>query len=257
MMKNVWMIIIFALISAEGAAQIIDLQNEINKKVEEPGLTIGVAGTWDRRSGNTDLSTSSFSGMVRYRHHTPETVFLIYHQEKGDKSGDKYLDNTLLHGRYRWEFSRFVSWEMMGQTDSNKFRGYRVRNLAGTGPLLKWVDKKTHIFYTGLIYMKEYEVLTSKEADNDWERRDAERWSLSVLYNEQWGKRVSANLSAYYQPDVYHRHRHRTAANLGVDFDIEKNLSYFISVTHTTNTNPPVGVEKIDQRYHNGLKLVF
>jgi len=247
----------FAWSATEVGAQIVDLQSEVNKKIVEPGFTGAVAGSWDRRSGNTDLESASASGLIRYRHHTPETVIFMYRKETGEKSGKKYLNNEFIHGRYRWEISQFANAEIFALADFNEFRGYRFRDVLGVGPLLKWVDKDDFTLYTGLAYLIEHEVLTTKDAEGDYERKQAERYSLAVLYNQEWLPGFTTSLSAYYQPDVYHKDNHRTMLTYGLAFAMTENLSYTFTGYQATNPNPPEGIAKTDQRYKNGLKLIF
>jgi len=240
----------------EAPAQIVDLQSEVNKKIE-PGFSGALAGSWDRRTGNTDIKTKSMSGLLRYRHHTPETVLFLYSKEDGEKDGDTFIDNKFLHLRYRWNISDFFTWEIFVQKDWDEFSGYQSRDVMGAGPLLKWQDKDDFTFYTGLAYMYEYEKLLTHNDQGERDRNEAERWSLAVLYNQQWLPGVNVNFSAYYQPDVYHKARHRTIINYGWSFDITQAIAYNFTGYSATNTNPAPGVAKVSEQYKHGLKWVF
>lgn len=236
--------------------QIVDLQSEVNKKIDDQGFTGAVAGSWDRRTGNTDLAAGSVSAMLRYKHHTPETVFVLYKREYGQKSQEEYLNNYFYHIRYRWLVTDFFNLELFGQSDHNKFRGYLQRNLYGAGPLLKWVDKKNFVFYTGLAYMGEFEEATMSDEKGST-RHHAERLSASVLFSQAPLPHLDVSLSMYYQPNLHDSKDRRTSAKGSIGYKLTEDLSYSLAASVTADTDPGEGVARTDLKFKNVLKLTF
>jgi len=238
------------------SGQIVDLQSAVNKKIEDQGVTGAVALSWDRRTGNTDLTAGSVSGMLRYKHHTPETVFILYKREYGQKSQEEYLNNYFYHIRYRWLVTDFFNLELFGQSDHNKFRGYTQRNLYGAGPLLKWADEKNYKFYTGLAYMSEFEDATMMDEKGE-NKHHTERLSASVLYSQEPLPHLDVSLSLYYQPNLHDSKDRRTSINGSVGYKLTEDLSYSLTASVTADSDPGEGVAKTDMKYKNVLQLSF
>ena len=59
--------LVFVLIkSGVSYGQIVDIQSEVNKKVEN-GFSAVAMASWDRRTGSSDLSAATGSFLGRYR----------------------------------------------------------------------------------------------------------------------------------------------------------------------------------------------
>lgn len=235
-------------------SQIVDIQAEVNKKVDN-GPSGVAKGSWDRRTGNTDLTSGSGSLLGRYKI-DDHLLLAILKQEYGTKSGEKYLDSRFHHIRYRYAITDLLTAELFGQEDFNKFRGYISRHLVGAGPLFKWIDEKHMTFFTGIAYMQEHETLSEERVQDDGKHVKTDRASVSVAYQHKVTDSLSLSLSMYYQPNL-EEDDYRLSANSGASFSITDSLSYTLSASITEDTAPPEGIKPRDMSMKNGLKLAF
>ena len=248
--------LVFVLIkSGVSYGQIVDIQSEVNKKVEN-GFSAVAMASWDRRTGSSDLSAATGSFLGRYR--SDEHLLLaIYNEEFGKKSGVKFQESRFQHLRYRYDFTSLLAGEVFAQEDFDRFRGYSSRRLFGAGPLLRLVDTKRRVLYTGLAYMKEYETLTQENAlSNGDTKKETSRASFSVAYLENLSETASINASIYYQPSLESDDA-RSSVSIGAAFSLTDRLSYVFSGIWTKDTDPPLGIAQSELATKNGLKFVF
>ena len=237
-------------------AQIVDIQAESNERPKS-GLSGAFATSWDRQTGNTELSRGAVSVLARL-HEDPHTLLLMLKREYGQKAGDEYVNNYFYHLRHRYGWSQFTALEVFFQSDHNRFRGYRERKLLGAGPLLRWLDSDDLVLYTGLALMKEREILTAATMGSDGAGVVyADRLSLSLSYSQKPLTQMSLSLSLYYQPSLNDVLDRRLAANSGIGLQVTRSLSYQLMSTILYDSKTPEGIEELDLSFEHSLKLVF
>lgn len=245
------------LVSYTCQAQIVDLQSEVNKKAPA-GASGVISGSYDRRTGQTDLTAGAASLLLRYRYDAA-TLLGIYRHEQGQKSGEEHLNNSFQHLRLRYDLGDLWAAEAFGQADYDRYRGFVYRKLFGAGPVARWIDTEDMSLYTGLAAMQEVIFYTAEASPLTAGEREktTTRLSLAVSYQQAFSDTLKGNLSMYYQPSTEEPKDKRLSGTAGFAAAIAKSLSFTTQVSVTRDTQPPLGFKETDLRIKNGLKFTF
>lgn len=232
------------------SAQIVNTEKQIAATPEE-GTSGSVSGQWERKSGNSDYSTISFSAAV---HHSfdQHTVSLLGNYKRGKQRDTVFLQNSFIHLRDRYRLSDSMSWETFLQRSHDKFRLWKSRDLLGSGPrltLLRTPDWQAH---WGAAIMAEQETFTDSDKTNNTTRMST-YLSLQAKISEQ----ATYQTITYFQPELTKVDNRRLSHESTLAFAVSEDLSFTASLVVVYDSNPPETVEKQDLSVTNGLTVTF
>lgn len=245
--------------SQPASAQIVNVAQLVDQEVRE-GFSLSTELSWERRLGNSDLSTLAGKATTYFRH-SDHLLILILDREYGIQNQETFIDRSFQHLRYRYQFSDWVEVESFIQHDRNRFRRLASRSLIGAGPRFALVQTDQHLLYLGIAPMYESEEFETDSfvSDAPLVRRTENnvRISSSLSYRFQLADHVIFGNTAYWQPIIDEQDRYRLLNDTSLTLHITKRLGLGFSATLTHDTDPPAGVRRTDHHYKNSLIINF
>ena len=167
-------------------------------------------------------------------------------------SGEKFSNDGFLHLRYTGSMSKYVSWETFTQMQYNTLTKIDNRWLTGTGTRFQLTDYDNALFFFGILYMYEREVLNSPVETNNDHRMSA-YFSFSMKPQET----ISFNSTTYIQPRLDFWTDYRLLTENTLQLGITDQLSFMVRFRLTYDKFPPVDVPNLIYDMHNGLIYRF
>lgn len=247
-----------ALMTRPSLAQIVNVQPLVGGDEEGFGGHLAAATDW--RGGSTKLFTLSgdFSGRYDHGIHHP---LLLLQGEYGVQGGERFLNRTLEHLRYRVVVHAPFEMEAFVQHERNEFRRLEVRALGGGGPRLAFRPTAGMSLAVGVAAMAELETLQDDGEIDAGQRTVHARGSTYATLGVSVTDRVMVGQTFYVQP------RFDDFADYRVLSDTKAKLAFFkrgdveLAITATLSlaydARPPAAVSNIDGVRKGALALSF
>ena len=210
-------------------------------EAEKEGFYGSLKGGIQLQSGNVDISIYDLSTDMHVKkqiHH----LLLKASYQKGYQSSKLFQNNGFGHFRYTIMYHEYLGYEGFTQTEFDKFKALKLRQLIGGGIRTEIpVTEKIYI-NSGLGIMSDHE-----ELENNLSNTDARinYYFVTKLFIDK--KRSSfLSIVLYYQPLLftYKDFRIKNEANLKTYIANLKSTKLYIisSFNYLYDSNPPVGV---------------
>ncbi len=161
----------------------------------------------------------------------------------------------IAHLRYNRELTKLLTWEVFGQSYFDQVQEVRERYLLGTGPRLRFLRSDTAFLNMGLIYMFEYEENTAPDDPFPVQRNNRLSSYLSGGY--QITNTFGVQTVFYYQPRLDFWSDYRFSNQMELSFQITKVLSFLFQTFVIFDSEPPLGVPRIQYSISNGISISF
>jgi hypothetical protein len=172
-------------------------------------------------------------------------------------AGKTTISRSFAHGRYNYQLTPRLWWELFGQVQNDLFQRLRVRNLWGTGPRYALYEGASFHTFVGVAYMFEYEAIDPKLASFDPATTTAQRLSSYVSISYAHGTAMTAGLTTYLQPRLDEPSDARVLVEGATTFAITPRLSSKVTATLRYDSDPPTSVRTADLEVKNSLSLAF
>lgn len=173
-----------------------------------------------------------------------------YGMAKGD--GEAFDKSGFIHLRYNYKLTPWLRWELFGQSQFNELLKVNQRELLGSGPRFKLSDKDKIKIYLGILYMYEYEEVSSSDII---ERNH--RISSYLSYTIQLGKNLRLVSTSYYQPRADYIADFRIMSQHRLKIGISKSVSFNCSVNYLYDSRSAEGVPAKVYSFENGISWAF
>jgi len=166
-----------------------------------------------------------------------------------------FVNNGFGHLRYNLKINSVITWEAFLQSQFNKVQEVRFRQLTGTGPRFRVVQKDSIQLFFGLLYMYEYEE-TSGQVEIVYNRDH--RLSNYLSLGFQPTAYLSINHISYFQPNLRDfNNDFRISSETTLDVQLSAKLSLRTYFQLVYDEKPPIGVPRTMYSLTNGLSWRF
>ena len=203
-------------------------------------------------SGNTDTQATSLGGRLQWNNQSTQFVVLKYDYAKS--SGIKNTDKTFLHYRYINNAKNTSTWESFLQVQDDEFKKLKLRTLVGAGYRLNLLTKSKQSqsrVGVGLFYSRE------EQDDSFLTIEELVRANIYFTYHLKVNNTVNFLSTTYYQPDIDSFADYRALEQLSFEFNLSKDLLYFVTIDIAYDNEPVIGLEKADTSYKSGITYRF
>ena len=166
--------------------------------------------------------------------------------------GERFSNDGFLHTRYTSRWGKYIFWESFTQMQFNKLTKIENRWLTGTGTRFQLTDYDNALFFFGLLYMYEREVLNDPRTTTHDHRASA-YFSFSMIPQET----ISLYSTTYIQPKLDQWSDYRLLTENTLNLGITDKLSFTVRLRMTYDSVPPPGVPTLIYDLHNGLTYTF
>lgn len=245
------MLLIFSVFNSCFVNAIVNIEKvDIESKVADfqGELEFKVSGT----SGNSESYSSSLGSRFQWNDVSTQFLVIKYNYEKSFDVKSK--DNTFLHYRYISNSRKSVSTEYFLQAEDDAFKLLNLRTLIGGGYRFRLFDQGK--LYQGRLGLG---VFYSREEIDDSFNTIEEVNRLNIYFTFFYKIKNGLNIltTSYYQPDMEQFSDYRLLEQLSVEFNLAKNLLYFVVLDFSYDNDPVIGLDKKDTSYKSGIKYRF
>ncbi len=236
-------------------AQIVNVQARFAAE-PEPGLHGGVSASADWRSGSVDILTlrAALTGHALYGRHLG---LAFIEGEYARASGEKIIQRTMEHLRYRYDLFERLALETFLQHELNEFRRINLRALAGAGPRTTLVRGEHFTAALGLALMVEREHLR-QDGEADAGRRTTElRLSSYAVGQVEVFKNLSLAQTVYVQPRVDRFADVRLLNQTALTAKANENVGLTLSLNLFWDRAPPASVPPLETALRTTLAVSF
>lgn len=166
-------------------------------------------------------------------------------------NGEGFVNDGFHHLRYGYKLNKIITLEAFSQFQYNKILKIDSRFLNGIGPRFSLLKTDSTHLYIGTLYMYEYETETTPKLNTD------NRLSIYISLGLPVTKIIAIDMIAYYQPNLEYFNDYRTSIENHLDFEINKNFSFRLSVGLNYDAKPPNGINNLIYSVQNGMTLGF
>jgi Protein of unknown function, DUF481 len=204
-------------------------------------------------AGNTEgviLGSAGFVGARGQRN-------LAYGVLNGDYArlnGAVSVAKWFAHGRYNYELSDDLWWEVYGQIESDRFRRVAVREVVGVGPRLALLQTAVIDLFYGVAYMYEHEDFSTEERHADG---TAHRVSNYLAVTMKLHERIVLTNVTYAQPRLTRFSDVDLLSASSADFTVTKRLHSRLDAVVRYSSVLPADIERFDLELKNSLELLF
>lgn len=182
-----------------------------------------------------------------------KNVYLVISNINLIRAGDEdFVNNGFQHFRYNHLLTgRFII-EAFTQAQFNELLKVKNRDLAGAGLRLKIVRSKKFNFYSGFLYMYEYEEIKGENIIHR-DHRMSDYLAIGLYLNDNFG----FESTTYYQPLLRNFNDYRVSSENTFNFMITKNLSFNLSFSILFDTRQPEEIPGTTYELTNSLSYIF
>lgn len=208
-----------------------------------------------QKANATRFTTYNLNFTTQLKSKNYLNYYLIFGSYEHTESNTNVITNSsLLHLRYNRKFGKHLRLEAFTQIQHNELLNIDVRNIYGLGTRLKFYSEKLFSMYLGNSYMFEYDKrLNDSDKENYFHRLN--NYLAFHLKNKQ--NTLEINSITYYHPLIKNFKDYRLFHETSLNFKIIKNLFYSTSISLGFDNMPPLGINKNNYTFKNGLKLVL
>jgi hypothetical protein len=222
----------------------------------KPGFGVALEASSDWRSGNTELFLSSGSALGRYRHER-HVVFALVKAELGLQEKRLLLGREFEHLRYRVDATGPLQLEAFLQHDRDSKRRLALRAVAGSGPRFLVLQRERGELAAGVAYMLELERLRSGPESDAGQRTLAHRASVSLGGGFAVTDLLRLGGALYWQPRFDRVKDTRALGEVELGVAVTERLALKVTFSAAYDTEPPVGLRRLDTALKNTLLVHF
>lgn len=240
---------LFWSVTAQGQVNVEPLRQQL----KEDGWGGRVQASVATYAGNTEgviLGSAGFVGARGQRN----VAYTMLNGDYARLNGAVSVAKWFAHGRYNYELSDSLWWEVYGQIESDRFRRVALRQVAGTGPRVALLQTPTVDLFFGVSYMYEHEDFSTEERNaNGTAHRVTNYFAVTVKAQE----RIVLTNVTYAQPRLDRFKDVDLLSVSSVNFIVTKRLQSRLDAIVRYSSVLPSDIERFDVELKNSLELLF
>lgn len=207
-------------------------------------------------SGNNDRTKTALNAQLTWLAKKSIKLAVLGYQY-GKNNNVQSENKAFIHYRYIRQLNSTMDLELFTQLENNEFTRLSYRGLVGSGLRFSMAKSKQHHAFlgAGAFYSKEKIEFIIGLTDDGIEKFS--RANLYFLSKYDTNSSISFSNVIYYQPRLSRFSDYRALLESKIDFKINKNLSFRLSVDISHDSDPSQNVERTDISYKSGLKFNF
>lgn len=221
----------------------------------------------DTFSADLDLTVSGASGNsksldaslnAQFNWITDQSINLaILGYQYGETNDVGSVNKSFIHYRYIFQLNNSMDLELFTQLETNEFTRLSYRGLLGTGVRFSVANSEHHNAFLGLggFYSKEETEFTIGLTDHGVE--EFTRANFYFLSKYKVNSTVDFSNALYYQPRIKRVSDYRALFESKLDFKINEDLSFRLSLDIEYDSEPPQSILSTDVSYMTGLVFSF
>lgn len=257
---------ILLILSISGEYTIAQIMNiERRRQVFD---TIGWFGSteWQLIAEQNSKRYLTFRTLNSIERQTKKRNFLVLSELRFvSGEGETFANTGFIHLRYTYKIdeipidsirvlktNKFLRWETYLQQQYNALLGVRFRNIIGSGPRFKIVQKPAVSFFSGISpLMYEYEIETNGVKHSDL------RINIYAALNYRIENNLTLVTAVYYQALWFKAYDHRFSWEANVFTKLTRKFDLTVSFNYLYDTAPPEDIRKNVYTILNGIRYNF
>lgn len=222
----------------------------------EDTFTVDIDFAVSGSSGNSDKSKAALNTQLSWI--ANKTINLaILGSQYGESNGIRNVNKSFIHYRYIQQLTEMVDLEIFSQLESNEFTRLSYRGLIGAGARFSVVKSTQHHAFIGVGAFQSQEEVEFTAGLTDDGTEEFARANLYILSKYNVNSNISFSNVLYYQPRIDELNDYRALLETKLDFKINKDINFRISVDIEHDSNPSQTIENTDISYLTGLRYSF
>lgn len=215
-------------------------------------LDLTVSGS----SGNSDRLKTALNAQFNWLAEKSINLAILGY-EYGVSNNVSSVNKAFIHYRYIYQLNNTMDLELFAQLEKNEFTRLSYRGLLGSGLRFSLANTEQHhaFFGAGAFYSKEKIEFISGFSDDGVE--EFARANFYFLSKYKVAPTISFSNAMYYQPRLSRFSDYRALLETKLDFKINKNLSFRLSLDIEHDSEPSQTIKSTDVSYMSGLKFNF
>ncbi len=193
-------------------------------------------------SGNVDVFDLGFNSQNIYKDHQREYI-VIGQYDYGEASDLKNNNKGNFHVRYAQGFKPWGFWEFFSQAEFNEFQSLTLRKLLGGGLRFRMAHTNSLGLFLGVGSFYEDETIKGNADQANF------RGNFYLSFRSLIGEQFETVVVAYYQPSYKRVNDYRLQLTAGVESKITEVVQLVNTIAFSSDTRPPLGIEKEDFTY--------
>jgi hypothetical protein len=187
-----------------------------------------------------------------------ERLFLAGAGRFAERGGATFVNQSFLHLRWTRMWLRRLGADAFVQQQANEFQRLERRRVGGLGLRAELVHRRNLLLAGGTAWMLESERIdVGPGAPDPPETRSHRSTSYVTIRLDPVGGDLLVQATGYFQPRFGDLADHRLLGEVELQGRAGRRLSLTLVFTATHDSRPPTGVEPVDLRLVNALRLSF
>lgn len=222
------------------------------KETFKTDLDLSISGS----SGNSERSKAAINAQFSWQYEKSIHLAILGYQ-RGESNNVRSVNKTFSHYRYIYQLNKIMDLELFAQLEKNEFTRLSYRGLLGSGLRFSVGESEHHHAFLGVgaFYSKEKVEFISGLTDHG--EKEFGRANLYFLSKYKLKPTINFSNAIYYQPRLNQVSDYRALLRTKLDFKINKNLSFRLSLDIEHDSEPSQSIKSTDTSYMSGLKFNF
>lgn len=253
-----------ALVLLSGTASAQVNVERLTRRDPRAGWAGQVEGSLALSAGNVDLVDAGAAASLH--HHTlhgggeasfRSRLVVVVNRRFGSVDGRRFSDRGFAHLRWTRMIRSRLGLDVFAQHQSDAFTRLERRVVGGFGVRAEIVPGAEHRLWAGSGYMIELERVDVRPEAPDERDTLNHRLTNYLALSVALAPRASLQSTTYLQPrfDAFSDWRLLESVDVGVELNRRFTLGLELEIQR--DSRPPAGVEKVDFRLRNSLRLRF
>ncbi len=241
-------LILSSLLLSSTAWAIVSIKPVEISGQEASSHEVGVS--YSTKSGNSDTTSTSLSLKGVYQNINSANMIVIDY-DYAEANGVKNSDKTFAHIRHiRSTDIKYLNYEIFTQAQKDDFRSIESRVLIGAGARYKYTLSNDSNLFLGI-------GLFNTQLDENNIKSDFESLNSYISYNQTFDSGAKLTYNGYYQPRVDEVSDYHISQKAQISLKITDKVELVVSMNHTYDSKPAIGVEKSDLSTKTGINYKF
>lgn len=236
----------FAIVNMDG------LHFKDNEKTFSSDFELNLSGS----TGNSENSTTAANGQFSWKKERSINLAILGYQY-GEVNHIENTNKSFVHLRHIHNINDSYDAEFFTQLEQNNFTRLEYRGLLGTGLRFTPLDSGEHHAFIGLGAFYSEEKIKAVTGLTDDGIETTVRANLYFLTKHKFTSHLNNSNALYYQPAIDDFSDYRALFQSKLDFKINENLKFRLSLDVAHDSKPSQTIKKTDFSYLTGIVVSY
>lgn len=207
-------------------------------------------------TGNSENSTAAANGQFSWKKEKSINLAILGYQY-GEVNQIENTNKSFIHLRHIHNINDSYDAEFFTQIEQNNFTRLEYRGLLGTGLRFTPLESSDHHAFIGIGAFYSKEKIKPVTGLTDEGIETAVRANLYFLTKHKFTSHLNNSNAFYYQPDIEEFSDYRALFQSKLDFKINENLKFRLSLDVSHDSKPSQTIKKTDFSYLTGVVVSY